>query len=80
MTYWNTDTVIVTGVTTGGCVRATVVDAASYNYYVVVPEECVADRASLAHKVNLFDMHMKYSDVISLEETIGYLSEIKAGL
>lgn len=80
LTYWNTDTVIVTGLTTGGCIRATVVDAASYNYYVIIPEECVADRATLAHKVNLFDMHMKYADVLSVEETISHISKVKPGV
>jgi nicotinamidase-related amidase len=72
------DTVIVTGMTTSGCVRATVLDAFQYNFDVVIPFECCADRSQISHKVNLFDMHMKYADVVSLDETIDYLQKIGA--
>jgi maleamate amidohydrolase len=72
------DTVIVTGMTTSGCVRATVLDAFQYNFHVVVPHECAADRSQISHQVNLFDMHMKYADVVSLEETLGYLRSTAA--
>ncbi|MGH9087597.1 MAG: isochorismatase family protein [Acidimicrobiales bacterium] len=71
--YAGVDTVIVTGMTTSGCVRATVLDAFMNNLNVVVPYECVADRSQVSHKVNLFDMHMKYADVIRLTETLDYL-------
>ena len=71
--YDGVDTVLVVGMTTSGCVRATVVDAFSANLHVVVPVECVADRSQISHKVNLFDMHMKYADVVSLEEALAYL-------
>jgi len=71
------DTVIVTGMTTSGCVRATVVDAFSYNLRVVVPEECVADRVELSHKVSLLDIHMKYGDVLPLNQVIRYLKRIR---
>jgi nicotinamidase-related amidase len=71
--YHDIDTVIVTGMLTSGCVRATVFDAFQYNYQVIVPEECVADRAQISHKVNLFDMHMKYADVVPLADVISYL-------
>ena len=64
------DTIIVTGVTTSGCVRATVVDGFSHNFRVIVPAECVGDRAALPHKVSLFDMDMKYSDVMDLDEVL----------
>lgn len=67
------DTVIVTGMTTSGCVRATVLDAFQYNFHVIIPFECAADRSQISHRVSLFDMHMKYADVISLDETISYL-------
>ncbi len=67
------DTVIVTGCTTSGCVRATVLDASSYNFSVAVVEECTFDRGEVTHKVNLFDMHSKYADVISVEEAKDYL-------
>ena len=72
------DTVIVTGLVTSGCVRATVVDAAAYNFIPVVVEECVGDRGIVSHKVNLFDMHMKYADVVSLKETIDYFTGLAA--
>lgn len=71
------DTVIVTGMTTSGCVRATVVDAFQYSFNVIVPFECSADRSQISHQVNLFDMHMKYADVISLDETINYLEKLR---
>lgn len=64
------DSLIVTGVATSGCVRATVVDAHSYNYRVWIPEECVTDRGLLSHKVSLFDMQMKYADVVSLSDIL----------
>jgi maleamate amidohydrolase len=71
------DTVIVTGMTTSGCVRATVLDAFQYNFNVVVPFECSADRSQISHKVSLFDMHMKYADVVSLDETITYIEKLR---
>ena len=71
------DTLLVTGTTTSGCVRATVVDAASHRYYVGIVEECVFDRFSISHKVSLMDMHAKYGTVISLCEALEYL-KVKA--
>ncbi len=62
------DSLIVCGETTSGCVRASVVDAYSYGYHTVVVEECCFDRSLLSHKVNLFDLHHKYADVMHLEE------------
>jgi len=53
---------------TSGCVRASCVDAYSLGYHVSIAEECVFDRSPLSHKVNLFDMHHKYTDVMKLEE------------
>ncbi|HEY8691520.1 MAG TPA: isochorismatase family protein [Chloroflexota bacterium] len=73
LTFHQVDTVLVTGMVTSGCVRATVVDAFSNNFRVVVPEECVADRGELSHKVNLFDIHMKYGDVRPLGDVLAYL-------
>ena len=64
---------MVTGLTTSGCVRATVVDGLQYDYRVVVPREAVGDRNPDAHAANLFDMHAKYADVMSLEEVIDQL-------
>lgn len=67
------DTVIVTGASTSGCVRATAVDAMQHGYRVVVPREAVADRAAGPHEANLFDIDAKYGDVISTEETLELL-------
>lgn len=64
------DTVIVTGMTTSGCVRATVNDAFMLNYHVVVPLECVADRSQLSHEVELFDMGAKYADVVPTADVV----------
>jgi maleamate amidohydrolase len=79
MSYLNelqVDTLLVAGTTTSGCVRATVVDAFSYNFKVVVVEECVFDRGQTSHKVNLFDMQAKYADVLPLEAALSYLGEL----
>lgn len=73
LVYLGADTVITTGTTTSGCVRATAVDAAQYNFHSVVPEECVWDRGELTHKVNLFDIQMKYGDVKTTDQVIDYL-------
>lgn len=77
--YHGVDTVIVTGMTTSGCVRATVLDAFQNNFSVVIPHECCADRSQISHAVNLFDMHMKYADVVSLGEVLGYLEGLRGG-
>jgi nicotinamidase-related amidase len=74
------DGVLVTGTTTSGCVRASVIDAFSYNLKVSVIEECVFDRGQASHKINLFDMAMKYADVISLKETIEYVNGLPDNL
>ncbi len=76
LVYLGADTVITTGTTTSGCVRATAVDAAQYNYHSIVPEECVWDRGTLTHKVNLFDIHMKYGDVCRREVVEEYLRSL----
>jgi len=70
------DTLIVTGGTTGGCVRATCVDAISRNFDVAVVEDCVYDRISASHKVALLDLWMKYCDVISRDEAIDYVARL----
>ena len=64
---------IVCGESTSGCVRASVVDGYSSGYHVTVVEECTFDRAELTHKVNLFDMHHKYADVMHIEEVLAHL-------
>lgn len=68
------DTLVVTGATTSGCVRSSVVDAFAYNFHVVVPHDAVYDRARSVHQVNLFDMAQKYADVMSTDEAVAALS------
>lgn len=68
--YHGVDTVVVTGTVTSGCVRATCLDAFNLNYRVIVPEECVCDRGEVSHKVALFEINMKYGDVIPMAEVI----------
>jgi maleamate amidohydrolase len=67
------DTVVITGASTSGCVRATAVDGMQYGYRVVVPREAVADRAPGPHEANLFDIDAKYGDVVSTEAAIELL-------
>ncbi|MEH7123523.1 isochorismatase family protein [Bacillus sp. JJ1773] len=71
------DTVIITGTTTSGCVRASVIDAFSHNYRVIVPEECVFDRGIASHAINLFDMQQKYADVVPVEEVVKDLNGLQ---
>jgi maleamate amidohydrolase len=73
------DTVIVTGCMTSGCVRATVVDAFSYGYRTLVPEDCVGDQAREGHESNLRDVHRRYAEVTSSEETIDTSSNWRRG-
>jgi maleamate amidohydrolase len=70
------DTVVVVGESTSGCVRATVVDAASHRFRVAVIEDAVFDRHEAAHAINLFDMEQKYADVIGLDDAIDYLRSL----
>jgi maleamate amidohydrolase len=74
--YYNIDTLLICGVSTSGCVRATTVDAFSYNYRVAVIEECTFDRGQTSHKINLFDMDSKYADVLSISEVIEFLKAL----
>ena len=69
----NVDSVVVTGLTTSGCVRATAVDGLQNNYRVVVPREACGDRDEQAHEANLYDLNAKYADVLSLEDTLALL-------
>ncbi len=73
LTAERVDTVVVTGSTTSGCVRASALDALQSGFMVVVPREGVVDRAAGPHEANLFDLNAKYADVISLEQTLQYL-------
>lgn len=69
------DSLVVTGMTTSGCVRATVNDGFMLNRRVIVPVEAVADRSQLSHEVELFDMGAKYADVVTLESLIADIRE-----
>ncbi|MBL7251916.1 isochorismatase family protein [Alloalcanivorax marinus] len=67
------DGVVVTGLTTSGCVRATAVDALQHDFRTVVPREAVGDRDADAHRANLKDLGIKYADVLSVDETLALL-------
>ncbi|GKX34837.1 MAG: N-carbamoylsarcosine amidase [Rhizobiaceae bacterium MnEN-MB40S] len=71
------DTVFVTGCTTSGCIRASVIDAFSYGFRVMVPEPCVADMDEGPHRDNLRDIGRRYSDILDLEESLAYFEEIR---
>jgi nicotinamidase-related amidase len=75
LTQLAVQTVIVCGESTSGCVRASAVDAYSHGYHVVLAEECCFDRSLMSHKVNLFDMHHKYTDVMHVDEIIAHLAK-----
>jgi nicotinamidase-related amidase len=64
------DTLVITGCTTSGCVRASAVDAFAYNFRVVIPHDAVYDRSETVHKANLFDLAQKYADVVDTAEAV----------
>ncbi|WP_055487835.1 isochorismatase family protein [Streptomyces sp. WMMB 322] len=70
------DTVLVCGATTSGCVRATAVDAVQSGFPVLVPEECAGDRAQGPHDAALFDIQVKYGDVVPLADALAYLGRL----
>jgi nicotinamidase-related amidase len=70
------DTVILTGCTTSGCVRATAVDAFAYNFRCAVAEDAVYDRSPTSHAVNLFDLSSKYADVLPASALVDYLATV----
>ncbi len=73
LVWHKVDTVIVTGGSTSGCVRATVVDSVSHGYRTIVPEECVADKHESPHFANLYDMALKYADIVPVAEVLDSL-------
>jgi len=79
LVHLRADTLVVAGGTTSGCVRATVTDAFSLGYRVAIVHEGTFDRATLTHKVNLFDMNAKYANVLSLDEALDYLASTSRG-
>ena len=70
------DTVIVTGGSTSGCVRATAVDSLSHGFRTIVPEECTADRHESPHFANLYDLRMKYADVVPVEAVFAWFATL----
>jgi nicotinamidase-related amidase len=77
LTQLGIQTLIVCGESTSGCVRATAVDAYSNGFHVVLVEECCFDRSLISHKINLFDMHHKYTDVMHVDDVIAHLDGMK---
>jgi maleamate amidohydrolase len=67
-------TVIICGESTSGCVRASAIDAYSNGFHVVLAEECCFDRSLISHKINLFDMHHKYADVMHIDQIVQHLT------
>ena len=80
LTLLGCDSLIVTGTTTSGCVRATVVDAFSLNYRVILAEEGCFDRSEASHALSLCDMHAKYADVVSTAEVLSYFDTLPSNL
>lgn len=74
------DSLIVTGTSTSGCVRATVVDAFNHNYRVTVVEDACFDRGQASHAISLFDMNAKYADVVTSEKVIQHIASLEDGL
>jgi maleamate amidohydrolase len=70
------DSLVVTGATTSGCVRATAVDAFAYNFKVTVPSDAVYDRTPTVHQVNLFDLAQKYADVLPTADVLDRLGQL----
>lgn len=79
MTSMGVDTLILTGCSTSGCIRASAVDGIQYGFRVIVPRECVADRHAGPHEANLFDINSKYGDVVSKSEVMEYLGRLEIG-
>lgn len=76
LTMKGVDTLIVTGCTTSGCVRATVMDALNHGFRPIVPLEAIGDRAQEPHQANVFDIGAKYGDVVPIDEALEYLENL----
>jgi len=79
LTSLGVDTLLLTGCSTSGCIRASAVDGMQYGFRVIVPRECVADRHPGPHEANLFDINSKYGDVVSKSEVMEYLGKLENG-
>ena len=80
LTQLQCDSVVVTGTTTSGCVRATVVDAFSYNYRVAMVEEGCFDRSQASHAMTLCDLGAKYADIVKADEVLSYFDTLETGM
>jgi nicotinamidase-related amidase len=80
LTWYKIDTVILTGGSTSGCVRASAVESLSRGYRTIVPLECVADKHESYHYANLTDMALKYADVLSQQEVATWLHQQKLNI
>ena len=77
LTSLGCDTVLIAGVSTSGCIRATAVDACQHGFIPLVVREAVGDRASGPHEANLFDLQAKYAEVVSLDDARAYLGSLQ---
>jgi nicotinamidase-related amidase len=75
LVWHQVDTVIITGGSTSGCIRATAVESLSRGYRTIVPEECVADKHESYHYANLTDLHLKYADVMTVQDVKAWLDQ-----
>lgn len=78
LVWHQVDTVVITGGSTSGCVRAAAVDSLSRGYRTIVPEQCVADKHESYHFANLTDLMLKYADIVDVNETLAWLEQQKA--
>jgi nicotinamidase-related amidase len=69
------DTLVIAGVTTSGCVRATAVDSLQHGYRTIVPADAVGDRAEGPHRANLFDIDAKYGDVVQTDDVVAHITD-----
>ena len=77
LVWHRVDTLVITGGSTSGCVRATAVDSLSHGYRTIVPEVCVADKHESYHFANLTDLQLKYADVVSVSEVVDWFNAFK---
>ena len=75
LVWHQVDTLVITGGSTSGCIRATAVESLSRGYRTIVPEECVADKHESFHFANLTDLLLKYADVVDVKDVFDYLGE-----
>lgn len=75
LTTHRVDTLVITGVTTSGCIRATAIDSLQHGYRTIVPADAVGDRADGPHRANLFDIDAKYGDVVETDSLLGQLAD-----